>query len=132
MPLQQPGPASPALAYATLQDALQRQPQTWLVTGVAGFIGSHLLETLLGLGQRVVGLDNFATDHQHNMDEVPGLVGEAVWSRLNFIEADIRQLEDCQRACQGVDRMLHQAALRSVPRHWPTRSPPTRPMSPVS
>ena len=103
-------------AYAQLQTQLRQQPQTWLVTGVAGFIGSHLLETLLGLGQRVVGLDNFATGHRHNLDEVRALVGEAAWARFNFIEGDIRHQADCQRACAGVDRVLHQAALGSVPR----------------
>ena len=103
-------------AYTHLQAQLRDKPQTWLITGVAGFIGSHLLETLLGLGQRVVGLDNFATGHRHNLDEVRALVGEAAWARFNFIEGDIRNLADCQRACAGVDRVLHQAALGSVPR----------------
>ena len=103
-------------AYGAVQAQLKAQAQTWLVTGVAGFIGSHLLETLLGLGQRVVGLDNFATGHRHNLDAVRGLVGDEAWSRFNFIEGDIRQLEDCQHACAGVDRVLHQAALGSVPR----------------
>ena len=108
---------SPApTAYQALQSSLRQTPQTWLVTGVAGFIGSHLLETLLGLGQRVVGLDNFATGHRHNLDQVRSLVGEAAWAGFNFIEGDIRNLADCQRACQGVDRVLHQAALGSVPR----------------
>ena len=103
-------------AYDRLQGELRQQPQAWLVTGVAGFIGSHLLETLLRLGQRVVGLDNFATGHQHNLDEVRALVGEGAWASFQFIEGDIRQLADCQRACAGVDRVLHQAALGSVPR----------------
>ena len=103
-------------AYLALQSQLRQQPCTWLVTGVAGFIGSHLLETLLGLGQRVVGLDNFATGHPHNLDEVRSLVGAAAWQNFNFIEGDIRNLADCQNACQGVDRVLHQAALGSVPR----------------
>ena len=91
-------------------------PRTWLVTGVAGFIGSHLLETLLALGQRVVGLDNFATGHHHNLAAVQAQVGEAAWARFNFIEGDIRELADCRRACAGVDCVLHQAALGSVPR----------------
>jgi UDP-N-acetylglucosamine 4-epimerase len=103
-------------AYTHLQAQLRAQPQTWLVTGVAGFIGSHLLETLLGLGQRVVGLDSFATGHRHNLDAVRAIVGEAAWANFNFIEGDIRNLADCQRACAGVDRVLHQAALGSVPR----------------
>jgi UDP-N-acetylglucosamine 4-epimerase len=95
---------------------LRQQPRTWLVTGVAGFIGSHLLETLLGLGQRVVGLDNFATGHRHNLDEVQALVGDEAWRRFRFIEGDIRNLADCQAACDGVELVLHQAALGSVPR----------------
>ena len=98
-----------------LQQLLQ-QPKKWLITGVAGFIGSNLLETLLKLNQRVVGLDNFGTGHQYNLDEVQGLVSAEQWANFNFIEGDIRQLEDCQRACQGVDYVLHQAALGSVPR----------------
>lgn len=103
-------------AYASLQNRLQTQPRTWLITGVAGFIGSNLLETLLKLGQRVVGLDNFATGHQRNLDEVQTLVTPEQWTRFHFIEGDIRNLADCQRACEGVDDVLHQAALGSVPR----------------
>ena len=103
-------------AYAQLQQSLVQQPRTWLVTGVAGFIGSHLLETLLGLGQQVVGLDNFATGHRHNLEQVRALVGDANWSTFKFIEGDIRNLSDCQAACQGVEFVLHQAALGSVPR----------------
>jgi UDP-N-acetylglucosamine 4-epimerase len=99
----------------TLQ-ALRETPRTWLVTGVAGFIGSHLLETLLGLGQNVVGLDNFATGHRHNLTDVQGSVGDAAWSRFRMIEGDIRQAADCRAACDGVDFVLHQAALGSVPR----------------
>ena len=103
-------------AYQALQTQLRQQPGSWLVTGVAGFIGSHLLETLLGLGQRVVGLDNFATGHRHNLDEVRAIVGEVAWQNFQFIEGDIRNLADCQRACLGADWVLHQAALGSVPR----------------
>ncbi|NRF66824.1 NAD-dependent epimerase/dehydratase family protein [Aquincola sp. S2] len=91
-------------------------PRTWLVTGVAGFIGSHLLETLLGLGQRVVGLDNYATGHRHNLDDVQAAVGAEAWSRFTMIEGDIRRFDDCRAACAGVDLVLHQAALGSVPR----------------
>ncbi len=91
-------------------------PKTWLVTGVAGFIGSNLLETLLLLNQRVVGLDNFATGHQRNLDEVQTLVSAEQWAHFKFINGDIRNLEDCREACQGVDYVLHQAALGSVPR----------------
>ena len=88
----------------------------WLVTGVAGFIGSNLLETLLKLDQKVVGLDNFATGHQYNLDEVQTLVSPAQWNNFSFIEGDIRNFEDCQKACMDVDYVLHQAALGSVPR----------------
>ena len=102
--------------YDEVKTQLEAAPKTWLVTGVAGFIGSNLLETLLKLNQQVVGLDNFATGHQHNLDEVQGLVSAEQWNNFNFIEGDIRQLEDCQRACEGADYVLHQAALGSVPR----------------
>jgi len=102
--------------YQQLLEQLPLQPKTWLITGVAGFIGSNLLETLLKLNQKVTGLDNFATGHQHNLDEVQGLVTAEQWNNFNFIEGDIRQLEDCQRACEGADYVLHQAALGSVPR----------------
>lgn len=103
-------------AYQQLLEQLPQQPKTWLITGVAGFIGSNLLETLLKLNQQVVGLDNFATGHQHNLDEVQSLVSPDQWAGFIFIQGDIRKLEDCQAACQGVDYVLHQAALGSVPR----------------
>ena len=103
-------------AYQQLLQQLPQQPKTWLITGVAGFIGSNLLETLLKLNQQVVGLDNFATGHQHNLDEVQSLVSPEQWAGFTFIEGDIRKLEDCQAACEGVDYVLHQAALGSVPR----------------
>lgn len=102
--------------YEQLRLDLPRNPKTWLVTGVAGFIGSNLLETLLKLDQRVVGLDNFATGHQRNLDEVQGLVSAEQWARFRFIDGDIRKLDDCRCACAGVDYVLHQAALGSVPR----------------
>lgn len=89
---------------------------TWLITGVAGFIGSNLLEHLLKLNQCVIGFDNFATGHQHNLDEVQSLVTPEQWSRFTFIEGDIRNQADCVKACEGVDYVLHQAALGSVPR----------------
>jgi len=91
-------------------------PKTWLITGVAGFIGSNLLEALLKLDQRVIGLDNFATGHQHNLAEVQSLVTANQWARFRFLHGDIRSLEDCNEACKGVDYVLHQAALGSVPR----------------
>ncbi len=103
-------------AYSHTLQSLRAQPRTWLITGVAGFIGSHLLETLLGQGQSVVGLDNFATGHRHNLDDVRSLVGGPAWSRFRMIEGDIRQLADCAQACRSVDIVLHQAALGSVPR----------------
>ena len=102
--------------YNNICEQLKTQPKTWLVTGVAGFIGSNLLETLLKLDQKVVGLDNFATGHQYNLDEVQSLVSPEQWSGFRFIEGDIRNFEDCQKACQNVDYVLHQAALGSVPR----------------
>ncbi|MEZ9316564.1 NAD-dependent epimerase/dehydratase family protein [Vibrio lentus] len=102
--------------YEQIQQELLESPKTWLVTGVAGFIGSNLLEKLLRLNQTVVGLDNFSTGHQHNLDEVKSLVSEAQWARFNFIEGDIREPKACQQAVQGVDYVLHQAALGSVPR----------------
>ncbi len=103
-------------AYEQLLRELAARPKVWLITGVAGFIGSNLLETLLKLDQSVVGLDNFATGHQRNLDEVRTLVGPARWVRFRFIEGDIRALHDCRHACEGVDYVLHQAALGSVPR----------------
>lgn len=102
--------------YLLRQQQLRDTPRTWLITGVAGFIGSNLLETLLQLNQRVIGLDNFATGHQHNLDQVQALISAEQWARFTFIEGDIRKLGDCQRACAGVDYVLHQAALGSVPR----------------
>ncbi|NLJ62176.1 MAG: NAD-dependent epimerase/dehydratase family protein, partial [Alcaligenaceae bacterium] len=99
-------------AWATLE----QNPKTWLVTGCAGFIGSNLLEALLAHGQTVVGLDNFATGFQHNLDEVKQNVGAQNWERFRFIEGDIRDLATCEQACRGIDYVLHQAALGSVPR----------------
>lgn len=102
--------------YQKLLEELPTNPRTWLITGVAGFIGSNLLETLLKLDQKVVGLDNFATGYQHNFDEVERLVSPEQWARFTFIEGDIRELDDCKKACAGVEHVLHQAALGSVPR----------------
>lgn len=102
--------------YEAIQHQLLAQPQTWLVTGVAGFIGSNLLETLLKLNQTVVGLDNFATGHARNLQEVQTLVTAKQWTRFRFQQGDIRNVVDCQRACEGVQHVLHQAALGSVPR----------------
>jgi UDP-N-acetylglucosamine 4-epimerase len=103
-------------AYTDLLARLPREPRTWLVTGVAGFIGCNLLETLLKLNQRVVGLDNFATGRRRNLDQVRAAVGESAWARFHFIQGDIRDARTCQGACKDVDYVLHQAALGSVPR----------------
>lgn len=106
--------------YQEVKEQLKVIPKTWLVTGCAGFIGSNLLEALLLLDQTVVGLDNFATGHQHNLDEVKKQVSAAQWQNFNFIEGDIRNIDDCTKAVgtlkSSVDYILHQAALGSVPR----------------
>ena len=102
--------------YQNTLRSLSDTPKTWLITGVAGFIGSNLAEHLLELNQIVVGLDNFATGHKDNLVEVQSLVTPEQWSRFTFIEGDIRNQEDCIKACEGVDYVLHQAALGSVPR----------------
>jgi len=102
--------------YDHLRQTLPSQPKAWLITGCAGFIGSNLLETLLKLDQRVVGLDSFATGFQSNLDEVRGEVSTEQWQRFRFIEGDIRDAAACQQATAGVDYVLHQAALGSVPR----------------
>ena len=105
-----------ALLPAALADRVRARPRRWLVTGSAGFIGSHLLESLLSLGQQVVSLDNFATGHRRNLDEVRERVGADAWARHRFIEGDITDLATCKAACDGVEFVLHQAALGSVPR----------------
>ncbi|HZL93168.1 MAG TPA: SDR family oxidoreductase, partial [Vicinamibacterales bacterium] len=102
--------------YLAVQRSIRQVSRRWLVTGVAGFIGSHLLEALLELGQTVVGLDNFSTGYARNLEEVQGAVGESAWRNFSFIEGDICALTDCRRASAGVDYVLHQAALGSVPR----------------
>ncbi|WP_217474610.1 NAD-dependent epimerase/dehydratase family protein [Stutzerimonas stutzeri] len=102
--------------YESLLNELPLSPKTWLITGVAGFIGSNLLETLLRLDQYVVGLDNFSTGHQRNLEEVKSSVSAEQWARFRFNEGDIRNLDVCHRVCAGIDYVLHQAALGSVPR----------------
>jgi UDP-N-acetylglucosamine 4-epimerase len=103
-------------AYTAIKKKLLDNPQTWLVTGVAGFIGSNLLETLLQLNQHVVGLDNFSTGNEDNLLEVKSLVTKAQWSRFRFIKGDISNFKSCEHACQDIDYVLHQAAIGSVPR----------------
>ena len=105
-----------AHSLAVCRAALLTNPRRWLVTGSAGFIGSHLVESLLGLGQEVASLDNFATGHRENLDDVRERVGEAAWRRHSFREVDIVDAEACRHACRNVDVVLHQAALGSVPR----------------
>lgn len=102
--------------YEEVKKKIIETPSVWLVTGVAGFIGSNLLEVLLNLDQKVVGLDNFITGHQHNLDEVRQIVGEEKWKNFRFIEGDIVDLDTCHMACSGVTYVLHQAAVGSVPR----------------
>lgn len=102
--------------YQSSQRHLKEHQYCWLITGVAGFIGSNLLQALLKLNQRVIGLDNFSTGYMHNLDQVKEQVGAQAWLNFRFIEGDICQLEDCIKACCKVDYVLHHAALGSVPR----------------
>jgi UDP-N-acetylglucosamine/UDP-N-acetylgalactosamine 4-epimerase len=104
------------MRYHQLRADLAKSPQRWLITGAAGFIGSNLLQSLLQLDQHVVGFDNFATGHGENLQEVERCVAPAQWRRFRFIEGDIRNPDACRQACDGVDFVLHQAALGSVPR----------------
>ncbi len=101
--------------YEQLKAELKAKPGTWLVTGVAGFIGSNLLETLLQLDQVVVGLDDFSTGHRKNLEEVRAQVSAAQWARFRMVEGDISDPATCQSVCAGVDFVLHQAAQGSVP-----------------
>ncbi|MDA8427745.1 MAG: SDR family oxidoreductase [Geobacteraceae bacterium] len=101
--------------YDTARNHIRISPKRWLITGVAGFVGSNLLEELLRLDQQVVGLDNFSTGKRENLTEVQALVGERKWQRFQLIEGDIRHLATCRSACKGADIVLHQAALGSVP-----------------
>src|SRR5438270_2744130 len=101
--------------YTNLQNELRQKPRVWLITGVAGFIGSNLLEALLKADQRVIGLDNFSTGTEHNLSEVRKAVTSSQRDNFNFIKGDIRVLSECKRACAGVDYVLHHAALGSVP-----------------
>lgn len=102
--------------YLELRKSLRTSPRTWVVTGAAGFIGSNLVEALLSLDQSVVGLDNFSTGHQRNLDEIENNLSSTQWKRFLFREGDVRESTDCRVACEGADVVLHQAALGSVPR----------------
>ena len=102
--------------YEETQQRIERKPRRWLVTGAAGFIGSHLVEHLLNLGQSVTGLDNFSTGKRENLEHVRHAVGAEAWKKMRFIQGDIRSLDTCREACDGAELVLHQAALGSVPR----------------
>ena len=102
--------------FSELQLQLNEQQSNWVITGVAGFIGSNLLEFLLKHNQKVVGLDNFSTGYQHNLDQVREIVGSQKWANFSFVQGDIRDLDTCQQVCKGADYVLHHAAIGSVPR----------------
>ena len=102
--------------YQELQERLRASPQRWIVTGAAGFIGSHLVEALLRTGQKVIGIDNFITGHRHNLDDVRNSIPDAQWRDFRFVETDIRDAAGIRDLFEGVSRVLHQAALGSVPR----------------
>lgn len=102
--------------YKIAKENILKQPKIWCITGVSGFIGSNLLEALLNLDQKVIGLDNFSTGHKKNLDEVRQNVGENQWKNFNFVEGDISNYNDCITVCKNVNFVLHQAAIGSVPR----------------
>lgn len=102
--------------YEQVKKELLQQQNKWLITGVAGFIGSNLLEALLKLNQKVIGLDNFSTGHRQNLNDVKNIVSQDQWNNFCMIEGDIRDYDICEKALQNVDHVLHQAALGSVPR----------------
>ncbi len=102
--------------YHEICEKLKLRPKVWLITGVAGFVGSNLLQKLLDLDQCVVGIDNFSTGYQQNLNEVQALVGSVRWSNFKFIAGDVTNIRDCAEACVGIDYILQQAALGSVPR----------------
>lgn len=104
------------MRYQQVKEDLTINPHKWLITGVVGFIGSTLLEELLLSGQKVIGLDNFSTGKKANLDEVEQNVGKEIWDKFTFIEGDIRPLDECKKPLKGLDYVLHQAALGSVPR----------------
>jgi len=102
--------------YLKVKDSLLAEPKTWLITGVAGFIGSNLLQELLQLNQTVVGADNFSTGYDFNLNAVKKKVTKKQWSRFVFNKGDISRIKFCKSICKDVDYVLHQAALGSVPR----------------
>jgi len=102
--------------FTDLIDEFQSRQRVWLITGIAGFIGSNLAEFLLEHNQKVIGLDNFSTGYQKNLDMIKKSVGKVKYENLKFIEGDISDYKTCEEACVGVDIVLHQAALGSVPR----------------
>ena len=104
------------MQYNYIREQLLKNQKTWLVTGVAGFIGSNLAEALLKLNQKVIGLDNFSTGHQHNLDQIEESISDEQWRNFDFQEGDITNFETCQNITKDVDIVLHQAALGSVPR----------------
>ncbi len=104
------------MQYNYIKEQLLKNQKTWLITGVAGFIGSNLAEALLKLNQKVIGLDNFSTGYQHNLDQIKESIRDEQWENFNFQEGDITNFETCQNITKNVDIVLHQAALGSVPR----------------
>lgn len=104
------------MKYEQIKEDLKAKPKKWLVTGCAGFIGSNLTETLLLLNQEVIGLDNFSTGYQHNLDDIENCVSKEQWKNFSFIKGDICDYDTCLKATKDVDIILHQAALGSVPR----------------
>lgn len=107
---------NPMQTYSSIKKSLNQNPKIWLITGVAGFIGSNLLETLLTLNQSIIGMDNFSTGNEENLIEVKSLVTKKQWARFKFIKGDISNFKSCELACEGIDYVLHQAAIGSVPR----------------
>ncbi len=104
------------MRYNEIKQKLVENPQTWLITGCAGFIGSNLIETLLQLNQKVVGLDNFSTGYKHNLEHVKNSISKEQWNNFNFLEGDITNYNTCVEITKNIDIVLHQAALGSVPR----------------
>ncbi|MDC0443016.1 NAD-dependent epimerase/dehydratase family protein [Gammaproteobacteria bacterium] len=102
--------------YLKIKKNLLLEPKKWLITGVAGFIGSNLLQELLELNQWVVGADNFSTGKEENLEDVKKQVTKKQWSRFDFYKGDISKKSFCKLICKDIDYVLHQAALGSVPR----------------